>query len=100
MLMKTAVRFLCSLAMIAVILPSQAQTAIPERSKQISAACTLPKGRNVLLKLMQCCTKDLASDRDCREYDPVHKYVIIKDNAPTKPAAFLIIPTEKVTGID
>lgn len=85
---------------IATPLSLYAQTATTLETSKQPEACVLPKGRNVLLKLMQCCTKDLASDRDCREYDPVHKYVIIKDNAATKPEAYLMIPAEKVTGID
>jgi CDP-diacylglycerol pyrophosphatase len=74
-------------------------TAKADASKQ-GAACVLPKGRDVLLKLMQCCVRDLKSNEDCREYDAVNRYVIIHDNGPTKPQAYLLIPTEKVTGID
>ncbi|RZU39810.1 CDP-diacylglycerol diphosphatase [Edaphobacter modestus] len=91
----------CLLAVMATPpLSLHAQTAAKLETSKQPAACVLPKGRDVLLKLMQCCTRDLASDRDCREYDPVNKYVIIKDNAPSKPAAFLLIPSEKVRGID
>jgi CDP-diacylglycerol pyrophosphatase len=68
-------------------------------SKQ-TVACVVPHGRDALLKLMQCCSRDLKSDRDCREYDAVNRYVIIKDDAPTKPQAYLLIPSIKVTGID
>jgi CDP-diacylglycerol pyrophosphatase len=63
-------------------------------------SCVVPHNNNALLKLMQCCSNDLASHPDCREYDPVNRYVIIKDNAPTKPQAFLLIPTGRLTGID
>jgi CDP-diacylglycerol pyrophosphatase len=89
----------CGTGLLAVVLPSAAQTAGTAAAKQ-GARCVLPKGRDVLLKLMQCCTRDLASNDGCKEYDPVNRYVIIKDNAAAKPQAYLLIPTAKVTGID
>lgn len=81
------------------LLFAQTGTA-PAGSNQPVEACKLPKGRDVLLKLMDCCKRSLASDKGCREYDAKNRYVIIKDNAATKPEAYLIIPTEKITGIE
>jgi len=85
----------------ALLLPAFGQTAktTSTASKQ-AASCVVPRGRDALLKLMQCCVRDIKSDGDCREYDAVNRYVIIKDNAPTKPEAYLLIPTMTVTGID
>ena len=85
----------------ALFLPSFGQTAetTSTASKQ-AASCVVPRGRDALLKLMQCCVRDIKSDGDCREYDAVNRYVIIKDNAPTKPEAYLLIPTMTVTEID
>jgi len=95
--MKPAKIAVWSVGLLVAVCPLLAQTA--GASKQ-GAACVLPKGRDVLLKLMQCCMRDLTSNEGCREYDPVNRYVIIKDNAPTKPQAYLLIPTVKITGID
>ncbi len=85
---------------LAVVFPLQSQTVSGTHSSGEVAACVLPKGRDVLLKLMECCTKDLKSNVGCREYDPVNRYVIIKDNAVTKPQGYLLVPTVKITGID
>jgi CDP-diacylglycerol pyrophosphatase len=96
--MKLKKIVLCSAGMLMAALASSAQTA--SSAAKEGAACVVPKGRDALLKLMQCCTRDLKSNEDCREYDAVNRYVIIHDNAPTKPEAYLLIPTAKVTGID
>lgn len=90
---------MCCAGMLAVALPLPAQTTGKAMGKK-GTTCALPKGRDVLWKLTQCCTRDLTSNKGCKEYDPVNRYVIIKDNAVTKPQAYLLIPTEKVTGID
>ena len=65
-----------------------------------AATCPLLPRPNALWSLAQCCSRDLASRPSCRVYDAKDEYVIIKDNAPTKPDAYLIIPTIKVTGIE
>jgi CDP-diacylglycerol pyrophosphatase len=64
------------------------------------AVCTISRGPNALWQLAQCCSKSLAGNRDCREYDPKYEYIILKDNAPTKPDSYMIIPTKKITGIE
>ena len=95
--MKLAKIVVWSAGVLVAVCPLPAQTAAAAKEGN---PCLLPKGRDVLLKLMQCCTRDLKSNEGCREYDPLNRYVIIKDNAPTKPQAYLLIPTEKITGID
>jgi CDP-diacylglycerol pyrophosphatase len=55
---------------------------------------------NSLWSLAQCCSKNLQSDVDCRTYSAAQDYIILKDNSPRKPAAYLIIPTIRVTGIE
>ncbi len=64
------------------------------------AACDVAPPPNSLWSLAQCCAASLASDPGCRRYDAADKYIILKDNSPRKPAAYLIIPTLRVTGID
>jgi CDP-diacylglycerol pyrophosphatase len=91
-------RILLSAAAITLSLVSHAQTSKPASPQ--ASACHLSRGRNVLWELAQCCSSNLASDQDCREYNAANNYVIIKDNALTKPEAFLLIPSQKVTGIE
>src|SRR5215471_2469778 len=89
-----------SASLLVAVSPLTAQTDVKANASKQGTACVLPKGRDVLLKLMQCCTRNLKSNEDCREYDAVNRYVIIHDNGPTKPQAYLLIPTVKMTGID
>jgi CDP-diacylglycerol pyrophosphatase len=98
--MKLARTAVWSASLMVAVSPLTAQTAAKADVPKQGAACVLTKGRNVLLQLMQCCARDLKSNQDCREYDPVNRYVIIHDNAPTKSQAYLLVPSEKVTGID
>lgn len=78
-----------------------AQSAVAgNQAHDAPAACTISRGPNALWSLAQCCSKDLAGNSDCREYDAKDEYIILKDNAPTKPDAYLIIPTKRVTGIE
>ena len=93
--MKVSMIALCGVVILMAATTAECQTA----AKQ-GMACVLPKGRDVLLKLMQCCKRDLRNNEDCKEYDTVNRYVIIHDNAPTKAEAYLLIPTVKITGID
>jgi CDP-diacylglycerol pyrophosphatase len=94
--MKLATIVMWSAGLLVAVGSLPAQTAAPKQS----AACVVPKDRDALLKLMQCCKRDLKSNEGCKEYDPVNRYVIIKDDAPTKPQAYLLIPSVKITGID
>jgi len=66
----------------------------------IGAACIVAPRPNSLWSLAECCSRNLQSDRDCRDYNAADKYIILKDNSPAKPAAYLIIPTIQVTGIE
>lgn len=78
-----------------------AQSTVAEQSSHAKAAvCTISRGPNALWQLAQCCSRSLAGNSDCREYDAKDEYIILKDNAPTKPEAYLIIPTKRVSGIE
>ena len=81
--------------------------ACPRRSLQTpdssSALTPTPKGsEDVLWSLAIHCAEDLSSDSNCRSYtkDEKEQYVIVKDHDPNKPAAYLIIPLEPITGIE
>jgi CDP-diacylglycerol pyrophosphatase len=76
--------------------PTHAQAA----PAGVSTACTVAPRPNSLWSLAECCAKDLRSDRDCRYYNKADEFIILKDNSSKKPAAYLIIPTAKITGID
>ena len=52
-----------------------------------------------LLHAMQACLADHAGT-GCTAVDPVRGFVIIKDDDPTKPHAYLIVPDHEVTGIE
>ncbi len=64
------------------------------------AACLVAPRPNSLWSLAQCCSRNLRSDPDCRYYSAADEYIILKDNSRAKPAAYLIIPTVRVTGIE
>lgn len=63
-------------------------------------SCVVAPRPNSLWSLARCCASDLHSNSGCRAYDASDHYIIIKDNNPQKPAAYLIIPSSRVTGID
>jgi CDP-diacylglycerol pyrophosphatase len=65
-----------------------------------AGVCVVAPPPNSLWSLARCCAKHLQSDRYCRAYSKIDEFVILKDNSPAKPAAYLIIPTTKVTGIE
>lgn len=65
-----------------------------------TAACVIAPKPNSLWSLAQCCAKDLKSNPGCRYYNKADEFIILKDNDPIKPAAFLMIPAVKVTGIE
>lgn len=79
---------------------SRAQPAPPETPPSASAACIVAPRPNSLWSLAQCCVADLKSNPGCRAFDRADEYIILKDNSPKKPAAYLIIPTVKLTGIE
>jgi CDP-diacylglycerol pyrophosphatase len=77
--------------------PAIAQSSGPEAG---AAACIVAPRPDSLWSLAQCCSRNLHSNRGCRAYDAADKYIILKDNSPAKPAAYLIIPTIRVPGIE
>ena len=83
--------------------PARAQ-ALPDTAPaapgKAGPACVVAPRPNSLWSLAQCCSRDLASDPGCRYYSADHDFIILKDHSPKKPAAYLIIPTMKVTGIE
>jgi CDP-diacylglycerol pyrophosphatase len=54
---------------------------------------------NGLLHAMQACLADPAAT-DCTAVDRPRGFVIIKDDSPEKPEAWLIVPDHEVTGIE
>jgi CDP-diacylglycerol pyrophosphatase len=54
---------------------------------------------NGLLHAMQACLADPAPS-DCTAVDRARGFVVIKDDSPEKPRAWLIVPDHEVTGIE
>ena len=54
---------------------------------------------NGLLHAMQACLADPAGS-GCTEIDRARGFVVIKDDSPQKPDAWLIVPDHEVTGIE
>ncbi len=54
---------------------------------------------NGLLHAMQACLAD-PQGADCTEVDRARGFVVIKDDSPEKPEAWLIVPDHEVTGIE
>lgn len=98
-----ALGVICAMLAAGALRPVMAQTAAgaePSAGNHDPAFCIVAPRPNSLWSLAQCCAKNLQSDSDCRSYDAADKYIILKDNSPLKPAAYLIIPTIRVTGIE
>jgi CDP-diacylglycerol pyrophosphatase len=74
--------------------------AQPSPTGSGAAACAVAPKPNSLWSLAQCCAKNLKSNPGCRYYSKADEFIILKDNSPVKPAAYLIIPTVKLTGIE
>lgn len=94
---------ICVLLAAAAGRPVRAQTGVtaqPSAGNHEGASCIVAPRPNSLWSLAQCCAKNLKSDAECRSYDAADKYIILKDNSRLKPAAYLIIPTIRVTGIE
>jgi CDP-diacylglycerol pyrophosphatase len=79
---------------------SQPQIQAPPAATQCAAACIVAPRPNSLWSLARCCSADLHSNPGCRAYDKADQYILLKDNSPKKLAAYLIIPTVKLTGIE
>jgi len=65
-----------------------------------AVTCVVAPRPNSLWSLAQCCAKDLKSNPGCRYYSQADEFIILKDNSKNKPAAYLIIPTVRIPGIE
>jgi CDP-diacylglycerol pyrophosphatase len=72
----------------------------PAAPGEATAACIVAPRPNSLWSLAQCCSRNLASNPGCRYFSAADDFIILKDHSSKKPAAYLIIPTMKVTGIE
>jgi CDP-diacylglycerol pyrophosphatase len=81
-----------------------AQTSSPKApaaaADRGATTCIVAARPNSLWSLAQCCSRTLESNPGCRIYDAAGEYIILKDNSLDKPAAYLIIPSVQVTGIE
>lgn len=89
----------------AIAIPVHAQSAQGSHGgsshHHAAQSCTaLPSPPDTLWTLAECCAKSLSSNPSCLVYDKKDEYVIIKDNNPKKPVAYLLMPSIKVTGIE
>jgi CDP-diacylglycerol pyrophosphatase len=91
---------LVGLFALAASLPEAAQGQRQEPAIRPAAACRVAPPPNSLWSLARCCAQDLSSDSYCRYHSKTDGFIILKDNSPAKPDAYLIIPTTKVTGIE
>lgn len=71
------------------------------------AACAAPEppasrapNPNALYEVMQGCLAQATLAPPCTAVDRSRGYVVIKDNDPAKPYAWLIVPDREVTGIE
>src|SRR5262245_47306903 len=81
------------------LLASLLATPVPAQAGEPAAACVVDRPPNSLWSLARCCAKDLSSDPDCRYHSKNDHFIVLKDNSPDKPHAYLIIPTTRMTGI-
>jgi CDP-diacylglycerol pyrophosphatase len=92
---------ICGAALLACVgQPAWAQISPSLPADRPTSACIVAPRPNSLWSLAQCCSTNLNSNPGCREYNSANKYIILKDNSRRKPAAYLLIPTFPVTGID
>src|SRR5215469_16609265 len=91
---------LVGLFALAASLPEAAQGQRQEPVIRPAAACRVAPPPNSLWSLARCCAQDLSSDSYCRYHSKTDGFIILKDNSPAKPDAYLIIPTTRVTGIE
>jgi CDP-diacylglycerol pyrophosphatase len=90
------VRYLAAVGLaISVLVPS-----LPMAARAQPAACVIAGPPDSLWSLAQCCASDLHGNPSCRSYDRNGDFIILKDNSPSKPAAYLIIPATRITGIE
>jgi CDP-diacylglycerol pyrophosphatase len=62
--------------------------------------CPADSHPDILLKIAASCAKNLKANNGCRGRSPRRDYVILKDNSPCKPKAYLLIPAQCVTGVE
>jgi CDP-diacylglycerol pyrophosphatase len=55
---------------------------------------------NALWKAVKVCAAQSKSIPPCMFHSKSGRFVVIRDNAPSKTAAYLIVPTDRVTGIE
>jgi CDP-diacylglycerol pyrophosphatase len=60
----------------------------------------IPPDRDGLFRQMQACLAESEPAPPCTAVDRARGYVIIKDDSPAKPDAWLIVPDREVTGIE
>lgn len=96
---RPAISVVCALLAGLVVLCG-AHPAAAQRATDPTATCVLPPPPDTLWALARCCERSLTGDVGCRAYDRKDGYVIIKDNSARKPRSYLIIPTNRVTGIE
>jgi CDP-diacylglycerol pyrophosphatase len=53
-----------------------------------------------LLTLAECCAESLSRNPSCRYYDANDQFSIVRDNSSKKTDAYLLIPTQSVTGLE
>lgn len=73
-----------------------------EKSQSNQAPQTTGQKTSVLLRLAVQCSKDISAVSDCRSFTTNEKqeYIILKDNAPHKPQAYLLIPVDPIAGVE
>ncbi len=77
-----------------------AEAGSPISDGSAAPACVVAAPPDALLSLARCCARDLHSNSGCRYFNAAGEYIILKDNSRRKPAAYLIIPTIAVSGIE
>jgi CDP-diacylglycerol pyrophosphatase len=78
------------------VLPLLALAACAPRPAPEATRAPDPNG---LLHAMQACLAD-PKGSDCTEVDRARGFVVIKDDSPEKPEAWLIVPDREVSGIE
>ena len=78
-----------------------AQEEKPETAQAPSASQT-PDKPSILLVLAKKCAGDIGAVPGCRSFttNDQQRYIILKDNADSKPQGFLLIPVQPVTGVE
>jgi CDP-diacylglycerol pyrophosphatase len=100
----TAVASLMALSPLAspVLAGDTSPTLRPPRAAASTVTCPVPAppppNPNALWNLVECCKQ--GKDTHCVKYNPDDVYIVAKDASKSKPEAYLIIPSIKMTGIE